>query len=297
MLATGGTIACRQTDRGLAPALSGEELLHFVPRLREICRITVRTPLCVDSTDMTAAQRMEVARMVWDSRAQYDGFVVTQGTDTLAYTAALLSHVLRNFAKPIVVTGAMHPIGEHHSDAEGNLLGAFCTACERYPGVGVAVHGQIIRGTNIVKMDSHAVRAFCSVNAPDDGRFSATGEVTLDYAPEPKGDPAFVSSLDTAVALIKLTPDFDAEMLHFARRYPAVLIEAFGAGGLPMRLEKTVQELIAGGTRVYLTTQCRSGGVDLSRYRVGQRAEALGVVGLGNRTTEDALAAIQCGEL
>ena len=48
---------------------------------------------------------------------------------------------------------------------------------------------------------------------------------------------------------------------------------------------------------MYITTQCAEGGVDLHKYEVGRCAEAMGAVSLGNRTTEDALAAIMCGEL
>ncbi|MCI6719530.1 MAG: hypothetical protein MR451_01825, partial [Clostridiales bacterium] len=63
------------------------------------------------------------------------------------------------------------------------------------------------------------------------------------------------------------------------------------------RLEKVVQKLILSGTKVYITTQCLSGTVNLQKYEVGRRAEALGAISLGHRTVEDAVAAIQCGEI
>ncbi|MGE4549241.1 MAG: asparaginase domain-containing protein, partial [Intestinibacillus sp.] len=154
MLATGGTIACRQTGHGLAPALTGEELLEFVPQLQHICKVTINNPMSVDSTDMTVEHRMCIARIIWDNRDCYDGFVITHGTDTLAHTATLFSHVLRNFPKPVILTGAQRPVGAEDSDAEGNLLSAFRVACEDYRGVAAVVHGQVIRGTRIVKVDS-----------------------------------------------------------------------------------------------------------------------------------------------
>ncbi len=79
--------------------------------------------------------------------------------------------------------------------------------------------------------------------------------------------------------------------------YPKVVLEAFGAGGLPARLESAVRDLIQSGTRVYITTQCPEGGVHLHKYEVGRRAEALGAISLGSRTFEDALGALMCGEL
>lgn len=297
MLATGGTIACRQTGHGLAPALTGEELLEFVPQLQHICKVTIQNPMSADSTDMTVEHRMCIARIIWNNRDAYDGFVITHGTDTLAHTAALFSHVLRRFQKPVILTGAQRPMGAEDSDAEGNLLGAFRVACEDYRGIAAAVHGQVIRGNRIVKVDSRSVSAFRSINAPADGIINNLGKVIMNHRPEPAGEPEFVENVDANVVLLKLTPDLDPSILDFLNRYNKVIIEGFGSGGVPTRLEKVMQKLILNGTRVYLTTQCLSGGADLHKYKVGRRAEAMGAVCLGDRTTEDALAAVMCGEL
>lgn len=297
MLATGGTIASRQSGHGLSPALTGEELLEFVPVLTHICKVTVLNPMSVDSTDMTAAHRLRIARVIWENRDSYDGFVITHGTDSLAYTAALFSHVLRNFPKPVILTGAQRPVGAEDSDAEGNLASAFRVACENYPGVAVAVHGQIIRGTNIVKVDSRSVSAFRSINAPADGIINNMGTVIINHRPVCTGEPEFVENVDDSVVLMKLTPDLDPTIIDFLGRYNKVIIEGFGSGGVPTRLEKVMQKLIISGTKVYLTTQCLSGGADLHKYKVGRRAEAMGAVCLGGRTTEDALAAVMCGEI
>ncbi len=65
----------------------------------------------LDSTDVTAADRQRMAQAVWQNREKFDGFVLTHGTDTLAYTAALLTHLLPHFDKPLVLTGSMLPMG------------------------------------------------------------------------------------------------------------------------------------------------------------------------------------------
>ena len=52
MIATGGTIASRQSGRGLAPSLTGEELLDFLPELSRICKVVVENPMSLDATDM-----------------------------------------------------------------------------------------------------------------------------------------------------------------------------------------------------------------------------------------------------
>ena len=88
-----------------------------------------------------------------------------------------------------------------------------------------------------------------------------------------------------------------SEPFSFLEKYSKVILEGYGAGGIPIRLEKVVQKLMLSGTKVYITTQCLEGGADLTTYEVGRRAEAMGAICLGHRTTEDAIAAIQCGDI
>ena len=107
MIATGGTIACCETERGLSPALDGTALLGALPELSALCTVETLDLMQLDSTDVTAADRQRMAQAVWQNREKFDGFVLTHGTDTLAYTAALLTHLLPHFDKPLVLTGSM----------------------------------------------------------------------------------------------------------------------------------------------------------------------------------------------
>lgn len=297
MLATGGTIACRQTGHGLSPALTGEELLEFAPQLHYICRITVINPINVDSTDITVNHRLRLARLIWENRDLYDGFVVTHGTDTIGFTAAMLYHLLPNFPKPVILTGSLMPVGAPDSDADSNLLGAFRFACTEYAGVAAFVTGKLVRGNHLVKVDSQSVDAFRSVGAGADGVVSSTGQPMLLHMQPHNGEPALITQVNGSVMLLKLIPDLDPSIFDFLCKYDNVIIEAYGSGGIPTRLEKVLQRLISNGTKVYLTTQCIYGGTDLHKYKVGRRAEALGAVCLGERTTEDSLAAVMCNDL
>ena len=107
LIATGGTIACRETGHGLTPVLDGEGLLRELPELSGVCGVEVLDLMQRDSTDITADDRMQMARAVWENRGAYDGFVIAHGTDTLACTAALLHHLLPHIDRPVVVTGSM----------------------------------------------------------------------------------------------------------------------------------------------------------------------------------------------
>ena len=111
MIATGGTIACCETAHGLSPALDSAALLGALPELSALCTVETLDLMQLDSTDVTAADRQRMAQAVWQNREKFDGFVLTHGTDTLAYTAALLTHLLPHFDKPLVLTGSMLPMG------------------------------------------------------------------------------------------------------------------------------------------------------------------------------------------
>lgn len=297
LIATGGTIACRETGNGLSPALTGEELLGLMPELGGICAVEVCDLMNLDSTDLTAADRAAIARTVWEGRDRFDGFVIAHGTDTLAYTAALLCHMLPGLGKPVVLTGSMLPMGAPGSDAPRNLLDAFRVAAADCAGVLAVLHGKIIPGSHVCKRHSSEADAFVCVNAPLAGTIDETGRIRWETPPQASGKAAFIERIDPHVLVVKLTPDLEPSFFSALHGYPKVILEAFGAGGVPQRLEQAVRELIGSGTRVYITTQCAEGGVDLHKYEVGRRAEAMGAVSLGNRTTEDALAAIMCGEI
>lgn len=165
MIATGGTLACRETGRGLAPSLTGEQLIEFLPELPKICKVVVENPFSIDSTDITTADRVKLAGIIRENYDLYDGFVIAHGTDTLGYTSALLYHMLRNLNKPVILTGAQKPIGVPGSDAERNLLDAFRVIRAGYVGVAAVLHGQIIRGNHVVKVDCESMNAFRSINA------------------------------------------------------------------------------------------------------------------------------------
>lgn len=297
LIATGGTISCRDTGLGLAPSLTGEQLLDFLPEVAHLCKITVINPFSLDSTNITTANRVQIARLIRENYDLYDGFVIPHGTDSLGYTAALLYHMCKNLNKPVILTGSQKPIGVPGSDAERNLLDSFRVAACGYVGVAAVLHGQIIRGNHVVKVHANERECFRSVNAPLMGTIDEDGTVRLTMVPKLGGEPEFVEEIDSNFMVLKLVPDMDTSIFAFLEKYNKVILESYGAGGIPIRLEKVVQKLILSGTKVYIATQCMEGSVDLSAYEVGRRAEAMGAVSLGHRTTEDAIASIQCGDL
>ena len=90
LIATGGTIASRPAEDGLTPEMTSEELLQCIPEVRALCEIDTVQPFNLDSTNMRPQNWVELAKIIRDNYENYDGFVITHGTDTMAYAAATL---------------------------------------------------------------------------------------------------------------------------------------------------------------------------------------------------------------
>ena len=95
LIATGGTIASKKTERGLAPAISAEDLLQFVPELKDLCNIDTIQLFDLDSTNITPAHWLLMKDTIRNNYDRYDGFVISHGTDTMAYSAAALSYLIK----------------------------------------------------------------------------------------------------------------------------------------------------------------------------------------------------------
>ena len=296
LLTTGGTIASRPTAEGLAPGLDGEDLARSIPFLTASCTVAVRDILHLDSSNIQPEEWQLIAKAVYAERGDYDGIVITHGTDTMAYTASVLSFMLRGIPIPVVLTGSQLPIEHPLTDALENLRIAFAMACSGAPGVFVAFDRKVILGCRAVKTRTRDFDAFESVNWPLVGAVDAGG-LHIDPAalpPRTGGDCVLQSALCRDVFLLKLTPGLNPEILDLLLQmhYRGVVIEAFGAGGLHFirrdlisRLHKAAQ----GGMTVLVCSQCLYEGSDFTLYQAGQKALAQGVIQGYDMTTEAAV--------
>ena len=285
MLGTGGTIACVPSADGLVPALDGPAMIKLVPELENVCAIETKQILNLDSSNLAPQHWKIIAEAITAHYEQYDGFVITHGTDTMAYTAAALSQMLCNCQKPVVLTGAQLPIQAEGSDAPDNIYHSFLAATSSLKGVALVFGDQVIHGAYAKKLYTENFNGFASINrAPMatirhnhlfwekralQGGGYGEGEFTIDTALEPK------------VAVVKLIPGTTPDILEFylAKGYKGLVIEGFGAGGVPNGdnnwLPKLEQVLQAGVT-VVCATQCLYDGVHLDTYPMGILAERLG---------------------
>ena len=293
MIATGGTIASEPTEHGLRPMLSGEEILRCISMPGWDNVIETAQLFDLDSTNMRPEHWLKIAACIEENYARYDGFVVTHGTDTLAYTAAALSYLVQRSIKPVVLTGAQKSIYTEDTDARRNLLDAFGYASDaRSHGVCVVFDGRVIAGTRARKMRTKSMNAFQSVDYPELAAVRDGRVLRYFYEPEMQPRPTFYRALNERVFDLKLVPGTRADIFAFLEeRIDALIIESFGVGGVPCYGDEdfltAIERWRAAGKTLVLTTQVPFEGSDLGVYQVGARVkEKLDVIEAYNMTLE-----------
>lgn len=277
MIGTGGTIASKWTEDGLAPGLTSEDILSYIPQVKEVCQVSTMQVCNIDSTNVTPDHWIMLARVIEEQYERYDGFVVCHGTDTLAYTAAALSYMIQNSEKPIVITGSQKPINMDVTDAKTNLLDSFIYAADdQSQDVTIVFDGKVIVGTRAKKERAKSYNAFSSINFPYPAVIQ--DQKVIRYLPTIpyKEKVTFYHEMCNSVYVLKVLPGMRPEILGYIfETYDAIVIESFGVGGLPASMmERFYQEMqawISRGKIVVMTTQVANEGSNMTVYEVGKK--------------------------
>ena len=224
----------------------------------------------------------------------FDGVIITHGTDTMAYTASALSYMLQNLNKPVVFTGAQIPIEQMFTDAKRNLQTAFAAVDAGIPRVMIAFDDKIINGCRGVKVRTLGFNAFESISAPYLGEVYADGVHLydkLDISGREGRDFCLKENLCPDVFLLKLIPGTNPDIFDrlLEMKYRGIIIEAFGAGGTHFERRNLVpklEKLIHSGISVVARSQCLYEKSDFSLYEVGRKLLDCGVIQGRDMTTE-----------
>jgi len=283
LIATGGTIASKvnyQTG-GVSALENPEELLMNVPELQDIANIKIISPFKKMSEDMTYKDWQAIAKIVAEELNHGNSVVITHGTDTLHYTAAALSFMLKNLSKPVVLVGAQRSVDRGSSDAFSNLVCAVRASMSDIGEVGICMHGSIDddyctfnRGTRVRKMHTSRRDTFHTLgNAPvakvwPDGKIEKLGECKARSEDKVKADIDF----EPKVAMLKAYPNSEPEILNMLvkKGYKGFVIEGTGFGHVPTDTDKswikTIAKLIEDGIPVVITSQTLFGRVNTNVY-------------------------------
>ena len=273
LIATGGTIASKKSDNGLKPQISPEELMQYIPQVKDICDFHAVQLINLDSSNMEPKHWKMMVHTIHENYEKYDGFVIAHGTDTMAYTAAALSYMIQNSKKPIVITGAQKPIDLEITDAKSNLLDSFLYASdENSQGVQIVFDGKVIAGTRAKKVRSKSYNAFSSIDFPSlaviqDGNIMRYLPM-LPYEDEVQ----FYEELDENIFLMKLIPGIRPRVLQsIFENYDCIIVESFGVGGIPKSIADEFYRLCKQypDRLVVMATQVAHEGSDMTVYEVG----------------------------
>lgn len=295
LLHTGGTLGMIGGHPDvLRPGPYGEALVEHVPELRKLAHIELEILSNRDSSDLGPEDWVRMAARVAAARGKTDGVVIIHGTDTMAYSAAALTYALGGLDFPVIFTGSQRPLAEVRTDARHNLIGAVEAATLPLCEVGIFFGDRLLRGACATKIEVRRYSAFESPNLAPLAQVGLDLEVAAHARRLPRRVPFVLSAaFEPNVLALRLVPGMPPEALLAATAGArGVILEAFGAGNLPRREERSLLGALAAlrdrGAPVVIVSQALRGGVDLSRYEGGAAAAALGALSGGAMTFEAA---------
>lgn len=321
----GGTIGMVQSKKGYVPAtnifsdalrknmkfhdqeehlnrLSGQnysEDCFITPesfyKKRIIYRLIELSPL-IDSSNMNMGNWIQIAEVIEQNYYEYDGFLVLHGTDTMAYTASILSFILENLQKPVILTGSQIPYFEVRTDAGNNLLEALTIAGHFHiPEVCLYFSNKLFRGNRSTKVDNNGFNSFGSPNCGYLVKSGISFKVKWNKIRHPRIDGKFSVQkvLEENISILYFFPIITIETIRSATQSPtkAVVILSYGAGNIPSLRTEFLEELRNATDRGVILlniTQCMKGGTS-SEYECGKVLVEAGVVLGADMTLESAV--------
>ncbi len=275
----------------LQPAGSAIDIIRDIPEIQKMLKLDFKMVVNIDSSNMNPVHWTEIAKTIHNLYDKYDGFVVAQGTDTMAYSASALSFALQNLSKPIVFAGSLIPLNELGSDGRNNLIYACITATLDIAEVCMVFANKILRANRSKKYHESFVAVFHSPNYPLLGELGRPIKLNDWRKKRRKRVLKFQPNFDPNISLLKLFPGFDPEIIDkvIERGAHGIVIEGFGPGNVPF-LENSIIPKIEKATKqnipIIIANQMEMGITNLTAYEAGFEAKRAGAISSKDMTTE-----------
>ncbi len=304
LIYTGGTIGMIEDPvSGLLKPFDFSNVSSQLPELNRLgVDLSYRTfEKPIDSSDMQPSDWLSIATIIADNYTQYDGFVVLHGTDTMAYTASMLSFMLQGLQKPIVFTGSQLPIGIIRTDGKENLITAIEIAGAKKEDVSIVkevciyFEYKLHRANRTFKYSADHFDAFKSPNYPPLAEAGVNIEYAQNYLFQPNTRFTYFPLFNVNVASLKLYPAItEKQMRHVLLNNDteAFIIETYGNGNAPTTkwLEKVLEDCTNENKHLINITQCIQGHVMQGKYQASHLFKAYGVISGNDMTFEAAMA-------
>lgn len=144
LISTGGTLEKSYSEQAGGVQNNHSKVEQYLRQLR-LPDLTVETIRLMnkDSLEMTDGDRQFILAAVRQHAPGAKGIVITHGTDTLVETGKVLAEGLPGLSIPVILTGAMTPLGFEGSDGLQNLTESLLAARLLAPGVYLVMHSQV----------------------------------------------------------------------------------------------------------------------------------------------------------
>ena len=294
---TGGTISSIKTSHGYEPVqgyVSAE--LAKIPTLShpDMPNYVIKEyqPL-LDSSNMTIDEWNRIGADIKHEYANFDGFVIFHGTDTMSYTASALSFMLENLDKAVILTGSQIPLSEVRNDALENVITSLWLAANQpIKEVCVYFNQRLLRGNRTQKVSADRFNAFDSPNFPHLASIGTAIELNKELLLNSNRGAFHLQTLSMqCITNFRLFPGFTTEVLAHILSQPlqGLILETYGVGNAPNNdpaFLKLLEDACQRGVVVVNCTQCQHGGVEMGQYATGYTLKQAGLVSGYDMTPE-----------
>ncbi|KZX11725.1 Glu-tRNA(Gln) amidotransferase subunit GatD [Methanobrevibacter curvatus] len=291
IISTGGTVSSiiDYKTGAVHPVFTAEDLLRSNPELLDLANIDVKALYNILSENMKPEYWVNSAKSIADEvTSGADGVVVAHGTDTMHFTSAALSFMIKS-PVPIVVTGAQRSSDRPSSDAHLNLINSVGAAKSEIAEVTVCMHStlnddycDLHRGTKVRKMHTSRRDTFRSIDFEPLANVKE-GKVSYllnDFKKRNQEDLVLNNKIEEKVAIVKTYPGISSEIInyHIDKGYKGLLIEGTGLGHLPENLLDSIKRANQEEIAIVMTSQCIYGRVNMNVYSTGRKLLNAGII-------------------
>ena len=306
LIYTGGTIGMtKDAHTGTLKAFDFDSLLIKIPEIRLLdCIIeTVSFEEPIDSSNMDPIYWQAIAKIIESNYNDFNGFVVLHGSDTMSYSASVLSFMLENLEKPVIFTGSQLPIGDLRTDAKENLITSIQLASLHNNGIPIIrevclyFEYKLYRGNRTTKINAEHFEAFDSPNYPTLAESGVHLKINYEFLRKEKFEDALIvrTKLDTNIGVLKLFPGISEPLVKAVletENLKGLILESYGSGNATTEawFISQLDKAISKGLYIINVTQCSGGSVIMGQYETSSQLQEIGVISGKDITTEAAVA-------
>ncbi len=292
LLGTGGTVASRldYTTGAVIPAFTPGELFSAVPELADICNLETEILFKILSENMKPQYWQKIAKEVEkEANGGSDGVIIAHGTDTMGYTSAALSFMLKDLSIPVVIVGSQRSSDRPSSDAPLNLINAATVATSNIAEVMVVMmgstshdYGLIHKGTLVRKMHSSYRNTFRTIDNIPLGmvRDRKIKMFTDDYNKKHDLETKALTGFEDKIGLVYSYPGLTKDELNYYidKNYKGIVLAGTGLGHVSTQTYEAIERAVEEGIIVLMTTQTLHGFTGMNVYSTGRELLDLGVI-------------------